>query len=428
VGASPSRRVSRHGLASAANRFRSSPSFFAYVDQGMVSAGNLLTQVILGRALMPRDYGAVTLLIGIVLLVRSLHFAVVVYPVTVWTATGFEEGTRRHTGLALGATVLWAVPGSVILAGACWILDRWEAWPLASIALLAGLLQETVRRALMARLRFRSAVGGDAVSFLGQAVLLFVALRFTHSIPVVFGVMALTSLLALGIQMFQLRPTRPVAVRRWLFESLGFGRWMLGTNLLQPITLQSFPWMLAGFHGTDATAGFQAVTTLLGVSNPVMATSSNLVVPIAARAKVEGEARVRRLVWRIGLQSFAILSPFFLVMLVVPTKLLRLVYGADSTYTSLGGEMRLLTLAYMTLLALNVLGNYFVGLGRSRSMFISQLWGVSIALSLGVALVWQLEVAGACLAFTATNVIQVGYLWRVYRSEIEFAAASPTST
>jgi O-antigen/teichoic acid export membrane protein len=197
-------------------------------------------------------------------------------------------------------------------------------------------------------------------------------------------------------------------------DALGFGRWMLGTNLLQPFTIQFFPWILAGFYGTAATAEFQALSTLLGVSNPVMATSSNLVVPIAARAATEGEQRVRGLVVRIGLQSFALLAPFYAVMLLAPSSLLRLVFGSQSPYVSLGGEMRLLTIAYMALLCLNILGNYFVGIGRSKDTFVAQIAGVGVAVTVGMALVWRFGVAGACLASTASTLIQVAWLYRLW--------------
>jgi O-antigen/teichoic acid export membrane protein len=387
-----------------------SASFLAYADQGQVSAGNLLTQVILARTLAPSEFGAVTLLIGGVLMVRALHSAVVTYPVTVWSATASERETRRQAGLALAATVVWAVPGALTVAVVCLVLHRPELCPVAALALLLGLLQETTRRVLFARLRFGAAIAGDALSYLGQALVLGVVGRVTESLVVVFGAMALTSGLGLAVQLAQLRPLLPASARRWLGEALGFGRWMLATNLLQPFTIQLFPWALAGFYGTAATAELQAISTLLGVANPVMATSSNLVVPIAARARNEGMTRVRRLVVRIGLQSLAMLAPFFGVMLLAPTLLLRVVFGPRSPYVALGGEMRLLTIGYLTLLCLNVLGNYFVGIGRSKTTFVAQAVGVGVAVTLGVLLIWRFRVAGACLALVASALSQVVWL------------------
>ena len=407
-----------------AHRLVRSASFAAYVDQGEVSLGNLLTQVVLARALLPADYGAVTLLIGAILAVRALLAATVTYPVTVWSATASEAETRREAGHALAATLLWAAPGAVIVAVVCMALGRASLLPFAVPALVAGLLQETIRRVLFARLRFAAAIVGDAISYPGQALALALVVRATTSLSAVFATMAISSTLALLVQSVQVRPSRPVATRSWLGRALSFGRWMLGANALQPLTLQFFPWLLAGFYGTAATAQLQAISTLLGVSNPVMATSSNLVMPIAARATVEGEERIRGLVMRIGLQGFALLAPFYAAMLLVPSLLLRMVFGAGSPYASLGGEMRLLTIAYMLLLCLNILGNYFVGMGRSRVVFVAQLVGVAVAVTMGTALVWQLGVAGASLALAATTGVQVVWLWRIWRSP----AADPVRT
>lgn len=405
-------------LARRVRRLVRSASFAAYVDQGEVSLGNLLTQIVLARLLVPADYGVVTLLIGAILAVRALLAATVTYPVTVWSATASETETRRQAGQALAATAMWAVPGVAVIGVVCLVLDRASLWPFAAAALVAGLLQETIRRVLFARLRFAAAIVGDAVSYPGQAVALAVVVRATTALPAVFATMAVTSALALVVQVVQVRPAWPAAPRRWALGALGFGRWMLGTNVLQPLTIQLFPWLLAGFYGTEATAELQAISTLLGVSNPVMATSSNLVVPIAARATVEGEERVRGLVWRIGAQSFALLAPFYAVMLLVPTLLLRLVFGANSSYVSLGGEMRLLTVAYMLMLGLNILGNYFVGIGRSKVTFMAQVAGVVVAVTVGVALVWRFGVAGACLAVAASTGVQVAWLWRLWRAPV----------
>ena len=52
-------------------------------DQGMVSLGNFLTQIILARKLAPGEYGIFALLFGVLFIMNVCHWALVAYPLSV---------------------------------------------------------------------------------------------------------------------------------------------------------------------------------------------------------------------------------------------------------------------------------------------------------------------------------------------------------
>src|SRR5688500_7416295 len=147
-------------------------SAWALVDQATLSLGNFLTNLVLLRFLAPAAFGTYALLFGTLMFAGSLHAALVVYPLSIGTiprggrsAGSFSRGVTAGGALALTG-VLW-LPLSACLVAAAALLGRIDLAPWAVGALLLWLVQETLRRALLADLRHRAAMIGDAVSYLG---------------------------------------------------------------------------------------------------------------------------------------------------------------------------------------------------------------------------------------------------------------------
>ena len=91
-----------------------------------------------------------------------------------------------------------------------------------------------MRRGLMAELRFRDAVWGDAISFLGQAIGVAALWHFNKlNLISIYQVMALTSATAAMVQSMQLKltPATMTEVTAFAKEGWTLGRWVLVGNL-----------------------------------------------------------------------------------------------------------------------------------------------------------------------------------------------------
>lgn len=386
-------------------------------DQGVVSAGNFVTAILLARALVPSEYGIFALLYALMLFMVSLHSALIAYGLSLQGAAGTDAELRPLAGgslvLTLGlGTVLGLATGLVaILFHRAWLL------PWILLALLFWQLQETTRRALMSRLRHRDAIWGDAVSYLGQAVCvgyLFAGHRLT--LASAFGAMAATSATALLVQVVQLRlaPVNFSGALRLLPRFWGVGRWALLANVAQAFMGQAVLWLLA-LAGIAQVASFQSVLNVLRVTNPVMLAVGSVVLPGVAVQQGKSAAGLRT-ARRYSVLGALVLLPYFALVLVAPDLMLRLLYGTGSAYAGLGLELQILTFGFAFLYLGHVLGSFYYGLGRSDIVLRCQMVAAVATVAAGSILAVRFGVIGAAIAFDLSTLTQAAaFAWFLRR-------------
>ncbi|WP_270933764.1 MATE family efflux transporter [Falsiroseomonas oryzae] len=357
------------GAAARAGQLRGA---WGLADQGIASLGNYLSGVVLVQALSKQDFGTFFLVFGVLLLLNGLHAALITYPLSVRGAEGDAGHLRQRAGIAIADTLVLAIPLGGVVASAAILAQRPSLIPWALAAMLAWQVQETLRRALMAHLRHRDALPGDAVSYLGQALLL-AGLGYAGllSLETAFGAMAATSLLGALVQGWQLRPARPRAAAildaaRGDWRSC---RWMLLTSAITLVTMQSMPWTLGYFHGLATVAEFGALSLVMGLANPVLIGMLGMIVPAVAASP--DLAAARQVTLSHALSAAALLVPFLLAVLVVPGQALVIV-TQQSAYSELGTHLRLFALGYALAFPAQVVQAMLNGLGRTRDGFVAQ--------------------------------------------------------
>lgn len=400
-------------LKSYLTRWGKSTGLWSLADQCAVSAGNFLTTILLARALAPSEYGIYALLFALMLFMIFLNSAVVVYGLSLHGAAGTEAELRPLAGgslvLAGGlALILGLAAGAVAM-----LFHRAYLAPWILLALLFWQLQETTRRALMSRLRFRDAAGGDALSYLGQAACvayLFVGhqLRLASA----FEVMAATSAAAALLQAYQLKLTLPDFRRafRLLPKFWDSGRWALLVSVTQAFIGQALLWFLA-LRGMADVASFQSILNLLRVTNPVMFAIGSVLLPTVASMQKNSRAGLR-VARRYGVLGAVLLLPYFAVILAFPGTVLRLLYGAGSPYVGLGTGLRVLILGSAFAYVEHILGMYYFGHSRSDIVFRCELVAATTAVVGGLLLVTRAGVLGAVLTYDLTFVAGVAaFIW-----------------
>ncbi len=382
-------------------------ALWSLVDQGVVSLGTFLLGLVLARSLPPAEYGVYALVWGALLFLRGFHTSLVTYPLSVdWAKT--EQGKRKVlVGGSLALTVALGLPLMAGAAVATVAIGRPTLAPWAMAALLAGHFQETTRRALMAGLRHRATVPGDAVSYLGQVAGIWaVTGSWRLSVEAAFAAMALTSLVAgclqlrqLGVPTLETRELRALVTRCW-----ELGRWLALATLLAALATQAFPWALGLAHSPAEAARYQAAANLLGATHPILFGLGNLLVPMVAQVQVAGGlAACRRVVISRGLMGALVVGPYLATLLIWPEEVLRLVYGAGSPYLSLKIALRLFVLAYAVMYLAQLAVSLLLGLGQSRASLWVTAASVAAAVVPGLPLAIFLGNTGAVLGLSLSR-------------------------
>lgn len=376
---------------------------WAIADQGVVSLGNFLTTIIMARTVSPTAYGVWAVVFGLILFLNVVPASLVSYPLSVRMASLDDLGAGRLVFAALGLTAWLAVPQVLILFAAAFLIGgpRLAVW--ASLGLVLWQIQETTRRALMARLAFRAAICTDAISYLGQAVLCWFLAREGQLSPGIgFGVIGLTSAVAAIAQLCMLRLplNRGINLRQSASAFWTGSRWILGSNLVGTFSIQAVPWAIFFLLGPIPAAGYQAIANLVGVSHPIMLSLGSFLIPTVARTRVtQGMGAARRIAFRQTVQAGLLLLPYMLALMVLPRPLLTLFYGGNSSYILIEGPLRLLAFTYLltycalaTKFFLNALET------RNRAQFLIDLSSCALLGALLIPLTLRFGLPGAIIA------------------------------
>jgi len=401
---------------------------WALLDQGAVSLGNFALNILLARELTAAQYGSFAVLFGLLLVLNNFHSALVGYPLSVDLSHRSAQ-LKSFTSINLLCSLLLTVLLIPLLVAATFFIGQPQLIVPLCAALLFWQLQETVRRILMARLRFKEVFAGDVVSYIGQSVIIG-ALSFKASltIPIILQIIALTSAVAFLLQAHQLGvgETTILEVTSTIRRYWVIGKWALLTNTVVGLTaLQAFVWMTAYLRGSAEAGALQASANLLSLTHPISLALGNLIVPVAARAASQSGLS---LVWPstkryIYLFAFAIL-PYLLVVATWPNFVSRVFYGPSSPYGHLDLTVRIITLAY----SLNFIGQAFGWLLRSvhnsRADFLANAYVMIPCLALAVWTTRHWGIPGAALAMAAMSASRVLLLGKFATNAGIFAATS----
>jgi hypothetical protein len=385
-------------------------------DQGVVSLGNFLLGFSLARLLPPEQYGIFAVLFSLMILLNLMHAALVVYPLSLDGATRKRRDIGTLAGAYLTSTLLCAALASGLTSVMCLHLRRPDLLLPVSAALFLWQIQETVRRALLAQMRFRAALPADVISYLGQSGCVL-ALWHTHHLTVasVYWTVAVTSALAWAIQATQLGlklPTRP-ALRAAICGAWSLGLWAMLTNAVSSLfSVPYFVWMIGTLGHPMEAGALQAVSNLLGVTHPILFGFSNLLVPVVAREhSLHGLPTGFRAALRCGGQFALLLCPYLFLAAIAPHRLLTVLYGHKSPYLAFAAIVPWLALAYVFNFSGQLLGGYLRAVQRIRTDFAASVACACVSIGVYVALQSKYPLTAAIVAMLTGSSIRAFLLY-----------------
>jgi O-antigen/teichoic acid export membrane protein len=309
----------------------------------------------------------------------------------------------------------------------------------ACLCYLCWQAQETLRRFLLADSRYRAAVAGDGVAYVGQSLLIAVLLR-TDSVTLSSAIYVMSATFALGalVHALKLRFAWPDVpeLRGLAREYISIGKWSVFNYQLVLVRGQLFLWLLAAMAGTAATASLQAGLNIANMMNPILFGIGNAIPQVAAHAYrsggVLGASRAA-----CGYVLFG-LGPILVICaagVLVPDLLLRSIYGSSSPYLAVVIGVQVLAVAGVLDYIAEMISKTLLGVESGKLAFLVNIVAAVAALVLALALIPRLGVLGACVALLIANsmrmigaVIAIAWLISRERSQVRLAAVSSVAS
>lgn len=381
------------------------PSSLSVLDQGIVSATNLATGVLLGRLCEAEGYGSYVLAMTVAIVGTGILCELVTNPFTVYGQRRSNGSLARYTGSAIVHQFIATVVVLAMILGviaACGQLGKlWSLLPVAAVALPFIVSREFVRQMSFARFQFRVALAVDvtvSVLQLGGLAFLWATGRLTAatalaSLGVACAAVVTVWLVATSREIEISKPHLKLhAVRNWRF-----GRWTLLAYLVGSTTPFIMPWVLAGFHSNEATGRLAAANALIGLSYMFVSGISNWLTAAAAREyRKHGSAALRSCLGRTMAILAAVLVPFLAFVWFGGEWLVHFVFGDD--FTGLG-LVSFVIAAGVLVNAVNIVtGNGLWAVDRPQDGLTADAATLIVTVALAVIFVPGLSELGAALA------------------------------
>ena len=291
------------------------------------------------------------------------------------------------------------------------------------LALVLWQVQETLRRTLLSQFRYRTVLPGDAISYIGQAIGIFVLYHLGKlTIGTAFAVMAATSAAAAILQALQigLARMRLSELNATVIDFWSFGRWSLCSNASTIATDFSFSWVLTFARGFSASAVFGVMGNLTKLCNPVMNAVPSVAVPGAARARVDGGLPAAwKATKRYYMLGAAVLSPYVLLLILWPELVMRILYGRGTPYVQYGIAARINIIALILGYMANGIATYLAAIEQTRYNFIASAINAVAVLVIGLPMTYFGGLYGtiwACIVCVSVRLVcNLIFLARVRR-------------
>lgn len=403
------------------------------VDQGVVSLGNFLLNLVLARSLSELEYGEFALFLGAIFILRTIDYSLISYPLSLRLCIASDEERARLLGNTILLAAALALVLVVVVALGTTLLRADEIMLPACLCYLCWQAQETTRRCLLADFLYRAAVTGDGIAYVGQAVLVaLLAWLDVITLPAALYMMSVTFGIGALVHASKLRYAWPDLVEARLLarEYLSVGKWSLVNYQLVLTRVQLLPWMLAALAGTAATASLQATLNIANMMNPIIFGIGNAVPQVAAHAYrtggVIGASRAAYGYILFGLGPILLISAMAVLM---PDLLLRTTYGPSSPYLAVALGLQLLAVAGVLDYVAEMISKTLLGVQAGRLASLVNVLAVAVAAVLAFALIGTLGVLGACLALLIANLVRatgavMAIAWLIAREKSRVQARS----
>ncbi len=400
----------------------------ALADQGVASAANFLSGIIIARSCAASDFGLYILGFSLVLIALDIQAALLATPYMIHSPRLHAGALRRYAGATFVQQLLLAAifAAALLAASAVVELRGTGSRPLAQVLLALGWViiliatREFIRRVCFAHLRMVAALLLDiCVAVLQVGGLAALAWTGYLSARSAYGIIGgACGIAAAG--WWSLNRKDLHIIRRDLLaaaqDNWQLGKWVLLSGAVWTLTMNAFPWILNAYHGAAAAAVWGACLGVTNSSNPLLQGTLNYVGPKIAHSYADGRhEELRRTVAKCNTIIGAILLPICLALVLGGGLLVQLLYGHK--YAGNGLTVALLALGVVANAAAFSYSRVLFALDRAKLDFMINIAVLAISIAAGLPLVKWLGPLGAAWALTAAYMTGAITRWHMYLRE-----------
>jgi O-antigen/teichoic acid export membrane protein len=416
-------------LGKAAGLARNHGAVIALCDQGVVSATNFATGVIIGRVCGKAELGVYVLAWTLITLTTDISATLTTHPYQVFGPHLRRRRRSQYLGSILGFQLLLSLMFALIIA-AGGLLGSWLGWLSGTVSGIvtttAGAiafisLREFVRRVSFADLRMRWALAVDVTACLAQVGGMLLLLQLSDlTASRTITLLGMSCAVAAG-GWFAVHRGAVLWDRRIYARDLKrnwqFTKWVLASCILSVFARYLYPWVLTAFHGTSVTGTWAACLGIVALGNPVLMGLGNYVGPkISSVYAVSGIATMQRYVYRASPLFALMLLPIVLVLAGWGDYIVIGLYGG--AYAGNGGVILLLALNLLvTVLAYPFFCGLFT-LERTKADLLINLVAIALLFTIGIAAVRSYAALGTAVAMFVTTGVTTVIRMRVFAHEV----------
>jgi len=309
-------------------------------DQGLVSAVNFVSTILLARFLGIEDFGRFTLAWTVVLFANSLQHAATIQPMlSIGPKHTESEAPAYYGAVIVQQAVVAAIAFATVLIGTAASALAFPDWGIGSLAVplavatLAGQTQEFFRRYLFVRGRTIAAAVNDGTRYLSQLTLLCVVASSSSgglTVSIALWIIAAAAILgtAHGVLWLEKLTWSTEGLCRTVTRHWHMAKWLLPSALMGWTTGQAFMITAGAVLGAATVGMLRAAQAVVGVLHILLIGMENFA-PIHASQifhRLGSEALhhyLKRLTWKGGTVVLLLL----LLINVNGTTITQLMYG-----------------------------------------------------------------------------------------------------
>jgi len=402
--------------------------YLSTVDQGVISAANFLSAVIIARNVSLTDFGVYGIGFTILRLGRAIQEGLIIQPLNAYGTEGDDASFARYATSSLILQLILAA----VTSAAIWVIGRlltiigndtsgpmvWGLW----FAFFTTQIQEYLRRLLYTRDKTTAALMNTIVSNIVRFAFLFWFIQK----EVITGVTGLQAIgwgalagALLGLWNGRAFWTRNILnFREIAVRDLKFGRWVLGGVLANFVAVEFYPVMTAGMISFAAAGAYRAIQNLMAPILTLLRATDTFFVPRMAKINAtDGKQALKRPLKLVYFFTGLPIIAWLLLTSVAASPLLTWLYGEEYAAYALG--VPLMAVFYFLWYLYSPVQIAIKATRISRPLFTANLLAMILMFTAGLWMIHAWGVYGTMAGQLLNALIITVFLWRAWIREVK---------
>lgn len=393
-------------------------------DQGLYSLTNLITGMILARAVTKDSYGIYVLIMSIGTTIMGIQRAIVSVPYTV-SKDEFKDENNSYlasSNLFLGIVFIISSFFIIFMNNKPSIKNSLLGFIIIYIFIVSILLKDYIRSYLLSHLKVNnSVILGISINLFQIVLISILFILKVDKVMQYIGGMAIISLIIstiYGIRNIKCK-INISKVKAHFINNFRFGKWILGASIIASLTSQSYPWMLSYFINNESVATLGICVALGGLLNPVISGVYSYMLPKITQYRDNVEKFKKSIFIATGV--LAIIGVFWLVTCILIGDRLMIILYSDK-YSGLKIELVLAAIASIISGSTTCINAALDSLKRTDVAFGGLVISFVVTITLGVSLAYFYGIKGALFAMICSNIVNLMYRYRGLSKVLKYKA------